>query len=371
MTIRARSPERKGSRGASGTNASVDAVRYGTRYELQGGLIVRIVDRDGHEHAAAQWEGDRLVRLSVAGGAAVVDGAVAADALLGRAQRVTTAHGATTVSAIDWARPTEIPAIAAPAVLGGAGPSLLNVLAVLAQHAGVEALRYAGPYPTPALFRSLARSFRTTATEDAFSADVVARSATLARDAIPIDFAPAPAEHVAMHGIGHVELRDGLERAVIGGVAYDGQRAPGHARLVPDGERGHHAEIWIGDAPYARIATFDRAGRLLASPHEPPACTSAVVGKAFPPALVAAIAELVADTVPAPLAAAARAYLAGRPLVWADLGVALARATPEATLVHAALWDRLAPRGLARVALAIAEALAPVVTRAVAATLAT
>ena len=348
----------------------MDAVRYGTRYELRDGQIVRIVDRDGHEQAAAQWEGDRLVRLSVAGGAAVVDGEIAADALLGRAQRVTTAHGATAVSAIDWAHPTEIPAIADPAVLGVAGASLLNVLAVLAMHARVEALRYAGPYPTPALFRSLARSFRTTAAEAAFSADVIARSATLARDVIPIDFVPAPCEHVALPGRGHVELRDGLERAVMGGVAYAGPSAPGHARLVADGEQVRHAEIWIGDAPYARIATFDLAGRLLFGPHAPPACTSAVVGKAFPPALVAAIAELVADAVPAPLADAARAYLGARPLVWADLGVALARATPEASLVHAALWDRLAPRGLARVALAIAEALAPVVTRAVAGSLA-
>ncbi|MGE5183811.1 MAG: hypothetical protein ACM31C_17195, partial [Acidobacteriota bacterium] len=69
--------------------------------------------------------------------------------------------------------------------------------------------------------------------------------------------------------------------------------------------------------------------------------------------------ELVAEAVPAPLAADARAIVAARPLVWADLGTRAARATSERFEVHAALWERIAPRGLARLALALAEALAP------------
>ena len=34
----------------------------------------------------------------------------------------------------------------------GAGGAVLNVIALLARHAGIAALRYAGPYPTAALW---------------------------------------------------------------------------------------------------------------------------------------------------------------------------------------------------------------------------
>ena len=50
----------------------------------------------------------------------------------------------------------------------------------------------AGPYPTPALYRALLRSFRASAGEDVFTRDVVARALRLARDPIDIEFAPAP-----------------------------------------------------------------------------------------------------------------------------------------------------------------------------------
>jgi len=88
------------------------------------------------------------------------------------------------------------------------------------------------------------------------------------------------------------------------------------------------------------------------------------IGKPFPPPLRAALAELVAEAVPAPLAADARRVVAERELAWADLGGRLARRTPAGFDVHAILWQRIAPLGLARLALAIVEALAPVVTTA-------
>jgi hypothetical protein len=53
---------------------------------------------------------------------------------------------------------------------------------------------------------------------------------------------------------------------------------------------------------------------------------------------------------------------------WADLGARAARELPgngAGFVVHAALWDRIAPLGLGRLALALAEALAPVVAAAV------
>jgi hypothetical protein len=77
--------------------------------------------------------------------------------------------------------------------------------------------------------------------------------------------------------------------------------------------------------------------------------------------------------VPAPLADDARVLCAVGPLAWADLGACTARELPggdgdghgDGFAVHAALWDRIAPFGLGRLALALAEALAPVVAAAV------
>jgi hypothetical protein len=218
----------------------------------------------------------------------------------------------------------------------------------------VRILHYSGPYPTPALFRALSRSFRTTATEAEFTADVLGRALRVARDPIAVEFEPAPHARVVI-ACGFTELRDGLERAVIEGVSYD--RDGSLHRLVEGA-----CEIWIGDACWARIAELSPSGELVAGPFAPPAVTSEVVGRAFPPSLRAALAELVAEVVPAPLADPARAAVERRSLVWADLGTRVARRTPSGFEVHAALWDRIAPLGLARVALAIVEALAPVVT---------
>jgi hypothetical protein len=53
-------------------------------------------------------------------------------------------------------------------------------------------------------------------------------------------------------------------------------------------------------------------------------------------------------------------------IAWADLGARAAAERPGGFAVHAALWDRIAPLGLARLALALAEALAPVVAASIA-----
>ena len=94
-----------------------------------------------------------------------------------------------------------------------------------------------------------------------------------------------------------------------------------------------------------------------------------MIGQAFPAPLRAAIAELVADVVPTPLADAARVAVSERELAWADLGTRSARVAAAGFEVHAALWERIAPLGFARLGLAIAEALAPVVTRVLVAAL--
>ena len=214
-----------------------------------------------------------------------------------------------------------------------------------------------------ALYHTLARSFRTTADVEAFTADALGRALRLARDELPIDFAPAPHERIAnAHGFAEVrtivECVVRVERVLIDGIAFEPDGSPG--RLV----RGA-AEIWFGDAVFARIAALDARGAIIEGPFAPPAIASSVSGQAFPLALRAALAELVADVVPTPLATDARAIVTSRSLAWADLGCRAARITSSGFEVHAALWERIAPLGLPRLALAITEALAPIVTRAV------
>lgn len=265
----------------------------------------------------------------------------------------------TAMSVVDLDRPTEIPTIAEPGKLPpGTGALLLNLIAERAPHP----LRYAGPYPTPALYRALVRSFRASADEATFCDDVLGRALALARDRVPVDFTPAPHVRVAFPR-GWTEVRDGVERAVIDGVSYEPTAAL--ARLV-----ANRAEVYFGATHYAHIATFADDGVIVDGPHAIPALASDVIGREFPPPLRAAIAELIADAVPAPLAVAAQTIVTRRAITWADLGARGARRSATGFEVHAAIWQYIAPLGLAHVAVAITEALAPVVTQAIVAELA-
>jgi hypothetical protein len=149
---------------------------------------------------------------------------------------------------------------------------------------------------------------------------------------------------------------------VIDGIAYEPDGSP--ARLVPD-PAGAGAEIWFGDAPYARVATLGPDGALLDGPRAIPPCESRVIGAEFPSRLGLALAELVAEAAPAPLAADVRAWIVVRSIRWADTGARAAAVRGSELCVHAALWERIGPLGFGRLALALAEALAPIATAAV------
>jgi hypothetical protein len=288
-----------------------------------------------------------------------IDRTITAHPLLGDAQAIAK-NGVvlTYVSALDWNHPTEIPTIAEPGALPpGTGGAIMNLIAERA----TSALRYAGPYPTPALYRTLLRSFRASADEATFTRDVLARTASVARDPIAVDFTPAPHRRVA-HAHGISEVRDGLERTTIDNIAYEIDGSP--ARLVDNA-----AEVWFGDALWSRVAALFPDGALLDGPHAIASPTTNALGRAFPPPLRAALGELITDYVPAPLADAARELVETTNIVWADLGARAARRVGDQFEVHAAIWERISPHGLARVALAIAEALAPVVTTALVARL--
>jgi hypothetical protein len=280
----------------------------------------------------------------------------------------------TAMSAIDWQRPTQIPTIAEPRALPrGTGTLLINEIALRAQRAGVQTLRYAGPYPTPALFTSLSRSFRASAPEAVFTNDVLGRAMRLARDEVPVDFTPAPFERRKMP-YGSIDVRDGIERAVIDDVLFDREGVVGSvARLDLDGDSaanplqvsGTHAVLAFGEAVWKTIATLAPDGTLVGEVRPIPPFTGNLIGKSFPLELKEQFAALVADAVPAPLAQDARSVILARPIVWADLGWRAAAIQDDGFALHAGWWVYLAPRGVQAFALAVSDALATVITQVI------
>ncbi len=266
------------------------------------------------------------------------------------------------VAAVDWRRPARIPAIDAPGrIPGGAGTVLLNVLALGARAAG-RTLRYAGPYPTAALWASLATCFRAPAGADvsAFTEGALERAVRGDDAPLPIDFTPAPFERVRVAPRVVVHLRDGVERLYLGGVAWLADLAgAGARRLAPD-DGGYRVELWLADTAWAEVARLDARGQLIDGPHPLPPVLSSVMGKPFPPALVGALTELIAEHEPPLLAVAMREVARELPMVWGDPGADAARLLAGVLVVHAGLWERLGAgaSSLAPLAITIAQAVA-------------
>ena len=332
-----------------------------------------IEDRGGTVHARLAWSGDALERLVVGepGSWTIVSGAREPHPIFGEAHPIWIDRGdlprgegapATWMGAVAWAAPTTIPPIFAPARLpGGAGTMILNVLARLARDAGVAALRYAGPYPTAALWRSLQPSFRVLgdASEDDFTAGALARAVAGDMSPIAIDLAPAPFERRRVSARVTVDVRDGVERVTLDGAAFE---RPAPARRLVARADGWAAELWLGERRWCTLAAVDHAGDVLEGPAAPRPVDgelAAMLGARLPPAMCAALADVVAELVAAPLAAAARAELASADVAWGDPGAAVVADRDGTLIVHAGLWAHTAGLGLARVARALAVALAP------------
>lgn len=323
------------------------------------GSIVEL-DADG---APARWRGpDGAVIAEIGGGirlalAGLHDHPVTVGPdrephlVLGEVQPIRAGEAETIVArvaATDWRRPAHIPAIDAPAkVPAGAGSALLNVLALAGR-----TLRYRGPYATAALYASLCESFRPAGTEAAFVDGALERAMAGESAEVAVDFTPAPFERVQIAPRGVVHLRDGVERLYLGGLAWS--RA-GARRLVTVDD---HVQVglWIGGALHAEVAVLARDGRLVSGPRPLPPVRSSVIGKSFPPPLIAALRELLIEGEPPLLAAAMREVLTDVPIVWGDPGADAARPLAGAIVVHAALWDRLGGAPIA-LAAALAEVL--------------
>jgi hypothetical protein len=305
----------------------------------------------------------------------VVDEDVVEHPLLGDAQLVLRGgEPITAMSAIDWAKPTRIPTIAEPRALPrGTGTLLINEIARRAQRAGVPRLRYSGPYPTPALYATLRRSFRASHDEAVFSCDVMRRALRLVRDEVPVDFTPAPFKRRPMP-FGSVDVRDGIERAVIDGVIFDREPTVGSlARLVPAtppagiGAGAFAAVLLFDNVLWTRIAELTSDGALVDGVTPIPPLDSAVNGKQFPAELRDKLAEFVvySDALPGPLLRDTNRIIKERPITWRDLGWRAAARDGDGFALHTGWWTHLAPTGLAALAVAIGDALAPVAVQLV------
>ena len=271
------------------TAAEFEQRLQGVSYEAIARAADRWVRRDraGAVQAELAWDDARLGALIVAGydhRALRVDGAVVAHPVLGATHALTVGGvEVARMTAIDWRRPTAIPAIDRPAALPpGTGTMVLDTIARLARDAGVRALRYAGPYPTAALWASLGASFRADGDEAAFTAAAHGRWGGGALPPIPIDFAPAPHERVPVAPDACAHLRDGIERVVVAGASF--ARGGGVRRLI-DVADGVAAELWFGDRPWARVAELGLDAAIVRRLPPPPA-DAAPAGQALPPALV-------------------------------------------------------------------------------------
>jgi hypothetical protein len=354
---------------------------HGTVVALEGGRPVEIRDRHDHIHATVDWDGDTLgaavfpVHPARPGDhdAIIVTGERTAHPVLGAAHRLlrSTVIDAPSVlvascAAVRWARPDRVPAIDRPGALpAGTGTAILNLLAHLCRLTGVPTLRYRGPYPTAALWSTLGECFRPVGDRDAARARFLADAEELALRAesveIAVDFAPAPFERVAVAPAVWVQLRDGIERVSIADRSFT---TDGPARRLVRDPDGTAAQLWLAGAPWHEVARFADDGALVAGPHPRPAVDSPVVGQVFPPALVAALAELCAEGEAALLAPAMRQALAATPMIWGDAGDEPAVADPRGVIVvHALLWERLAGRGLGALAVGLAEAITPLARR--------
>lgn len=334
-----------------------------------GEVVVRM-ERGGADEAGAP--GSRIWLRGAPGRELTVSPPAAAELphpILGTCSRLLSDDAmCSLMSEVRWSAPSSIPPIAEPARLPPlTGTMLLNWLAHCAAAAGVPALHYVGPYPTAALYASLCQSFTPSDAEAAFTAEAAALLLSPRMQRSPVAFTPAPFERWWPTARVGVQARDQIERVFVDGAAFE-LSSTSVRRLVawPGSGRadlgGVSAELWFGDTRWALVAELSQQGDLLRGPLPLPAIDDPIVGQELPLPLRRALASLIVDAVPAPLAPLVEPILTSAILRWGDAGTAALAPTPDGATLHAALWLTLRPHGPARLALALAETLTPWVT---------
>lgn len=337
------------------------------------GRPTHAIDPFGHEAWRLRWDGARLVhaRVRLPGGDALELLPGTADHLvLGRCDAVHRegdGEPIARIAAVSWHAPTCIPAVDVPGALPpGAGTAILNLLATLAERAGATSLRYRGPYPTSALFATLAASFTITGDRDVAEQRFVDHDGFGVHDAVPaVDFVPDPHVWSWPQPRVCVQHRRAIEALWIDARAYD--RSSPHHALVRDGD-AWSARLVLAGEPWCVVLRVDDQGVPCSPIAAPPAAAPQLVGIALPAAMIEVITDvLVRESAPALAASIASVLAEG--ITLADTGLAVARAEPHGIELNAVLVERAMARGGAASLAMLAVALRPVVARVAAARL--
>jgi hypothetical protein len=155
-------------------------------------------------------------------------------------------------AALRWLPPFERPAALPP----GAGAAVLNFLALLARAQGKVTLAYRGPFPTPALFASLCRSFVPEGDPPQAQARFSEHQTALAlRGELvesPVRWRPAPFAALRPRPELLLHLRDGVETAWVGTVPFRRAVPPAMSRVAPHGGAlPSGARVWPAEGGWA------------------------------------------------------------------------------------------------------------------------
>jgi hypothetical protein len=327
-------------RGGDDEDASVTAAGYRTLWNGQ--RLQRIETPQGQVIARCNWRTDGLDHIAfwLPGDKRFVLTARAAhDPLLGICDSLgwDATEPVARVAAIRWQSPQWIPAIDRPGALpSGAGTAILNALAICAERAGVQALRYRGPYPTAALFDSLHASFSVQGdVERAFERFTEPLSETSRSGECQVNdvrFIPDPhAWHRPQPEV-CVQLRRGLDRVYLWGQAFSPLSTIGR-RLVPAGS-DWVARFDLGPLTGPTLARFNAKGALLKGPSPIPATQSPLLGQPLAAELRRALAQALPPRAPPLLQPALRLVLERIAIVWADTGLSVAQSDGQRLLLH-------------------------------------
>lgn len=330
------------------------------------------IDRFGNEAWRLRWDGDRLAHARIrlpTHDELELHPATSEHLLLGPCDAVHR-HGEpiAQIAAVSWHAPACIPAVDVPGALPpGAGTAILNLIAVLAQRAGARSLRYRGPYPTSALFTTLASSFRVAGDRDDAEQRFTCEPGFGTRAIVPeVDFVPDPHTWSWPTPRICVQRRREVERIWVDGRAYD--RGGEHHVLVRDGD-AWSAQLVFATRTWCEVVRVVDDDLPCTPIAEPPPAPTDLVGVALPREMIDVIGEVIARE-SAPALGPAIAQVLAKGITLADTGLVLARAEPSGTLLHAVLVERALALGSAASLATLARALRPTVVRAAVARLA-
>lgn len=347
----------------------VDVLPHGTRLEHHRGRVLRGTDQEGHEIFRLHWDDGVLVQVSLFRPdrtQVLLRKSDTLHPLFGAVDLVvdpTGPHVLGKAAAVDWSAPRAIPPLDDPGALPpGTGTAILNLLALQASRAGRASLRYVGPYPTAALFRTLLQSFRVRdpfAAEALFTGDVERIAVSGRMTEIPVDFEPAPhAWRWSGPGV-CLQLRDGVERVYLDGRPFDAfGDSPRRLRTV---DEDLVLTMDIAGEPWAEIAILDAEGRLKSRNETLPELPAGLDGAELPAEIVAVLAEVLENDAPVLLRPAIAEVLRAHAVVWAPTGLDVARFARDRFEIHTALALRLPERAPEEMLRLLVHALGPIV----------